>query len=291
MTKKDVVPVRGYLLHLTHYDPRWYLRKRRERPIDLALACEIIDELARVGFNLLIVDCEDGLIYRSHPELARRYSISQEPLRKLIAHARKRRLELVPKLNFSHSRHHRHDYWFRPYTKVLDSDSYWKAAFELIDELIRLFCPRRFFHIGMDEDDARTSEGYAKAILTLRHGLRERGLRTIIWNDTAGGRRRPWHARKSLAAEKVLPKDIVQCIWDYRRVRPAVLKRLMNEGFDVWVAPGPRTLQVLQWEKYVLQYGAKGLVMTTWLPCRPRNRFPMLNLIQMVGPIYQAGLF
>jgi len=290
MVKKAIVPIRGYLLHLTHYSPGWWLRKRRERPIDLRLALEIIDAIAKAGFNMLIVDCEDGLRYKSHPELKRRYSIPQSGLRKLLDFARKKRLELVPKLNFSKSRHHRHDYWMRPYHTLLDTDQYWKVAFELIDELIEVFRPKRFFHIGMDEDDTRTHGQYIKAVLKLRQGLKERGLRTIIWNDTALGRRRPWHTRKSIAAEKELPKDIVQVVWDYKHARPSVVKRILDEGFDVWVAPGKKTIQVLRWEKYVIKYGAKGLVMTTWLPCRPHNRSRMLNLIQMVGPVYSSGL-
>ena len=290
MIKKTIVPIRGYLLHLTHYSPGWWLRKQRERPIDLRLALEIIDALARAGFNMLIIDCEDGLRYKSHPELKRRYSIPQSALKKLLDYARKRHLELVPKLNFSNSIYHRHDYWLRPYNRLLDNEWYWKIAFELIDELIKIFRPRRFFHIGMDEDDTRTHAQYIKAILTLRRGLKKRGLRTIIWNDTALGRRRPWHTSKSLAAEKGLPKDIVQVVWDYEHARPSVLKRILDEGFEAWVAPGQKTIQVLRWEKFVIKYGAKGLIMTAWKPCRPCNRSRMLNLIRMVGPVYSSRL-
>lgn len=176
MIRKDVVPIRGYLLHLTHYDPKWYLRKRREKPIELRLGLEIIDAIAKSGFNLLIIDCADGLMYKSHPELTRRYSIPKSSLKKLLNYARKRRIELVPKLNFSQSIYHRHNYWFRPYNHLFDNDEYWEIAFELIDELIEVFRPERFFHIGMDEDDKRTHAQYIKAILALRQGLKRRGL-------------------------------------------------------------------------------------------------------------------
>lgn len=290
MTKKDVVPIRGYLLHLTHYSPGWYLRKRRERPIDISLALEIIDAIAKAGFNMLIIDCEDGLRYKSHPELGRRYSIPRTSLIKILNYARKRKLELVPKLNFSNSIYHRHDYWFRPYTRHLDTDKYWKVAFELIDELIQIFQPKRFFHIGMDEDDTRTYGQYIKAIINLRQGLKKRGLRPIIWNDTALGSSRPWHMKKSLSVEKAIPKDIVQVVWDYSHVTPAIIRRIIKEGFDVWVAPGPRPLQILEWKKVILKYGGNGLVMTTWMPCRPHNRSSMLNFIQMAGPVYSSRL-
>ena len=75
MASRDLIPVRGYLLHLTHYDPLWYIRKPKEKAIDIDLALEIIDAIAKAGFNLLIIDCADGLRYKSHPELRRRYSL------------------------------------------------------------------------------------------------------------------------------------------------------------------------------------------------------------------------
>lgn len=290
MTKKDFVPVRAYLLHLTHYDPIWYLRKRKEKPIKIELAQEIIDAIAKAGFNVLIIDCADGLRYKSHPELKRRYSVPVASVKMLLDYARKRGLEVVPKLNFSSSVYHRHNYWFRPYDKLYDNNKYWQIAFELIDELIGIFRPRRFFHIGMDEDDKRTHAQYVKAIFTLRHRLKRRGLRPIIWNDTARGGSRPWHARKSLAAEKKIPKDIVQIVWDYKHVRPAVIHRLISAGFSVWVAPSQKPLHVLQWKKAVLRHGGEGLVMTTWIPCRPHNRTHMLNLVQIIGPVYSARL-
>lgn len=287
MIKKYPLPIRGYLLHITHYDPLWYLRKRREKPIDLLLAQEIIDALAKTGFNLLIIDCADGVAYKSHPELARRYSISMNSLKRLLEYARKKGLELVPKLNFSHSRYHRHNYWFRPYNKLFDSQEYFNVAFEVIDELIKVFRPKRFFHIGMDEDDERTHTQYINAILRLRKGLRERRLRSIIWNDTARGGSRPWHARKSLAAEKKIPRDIVQVVWDYKHVKPEIIQRLVKTGFDTWIAPSQRSVQVVKWNKAIRQYGAKGLVMTNWIPCRTRNRSKLLNLILTVGPLYR----
>jgi hypothetical protein len=290
MLQKNIVSIRGYLLHLTHYDPLWYLRKAKEKPIDINLAYEIIDGLGKCNFNLLIVDCADGLIYKLHPELRRRYSISIPTLKRLINYAQRRGLELIPKLNFSHSRYHRHNWWFRPYNKLFDNEQYFKIAFELIDELIRIFKPRRFFHIGMDEDDDRTHSQYIKAILTLRQGLKKRKLRPIIWNDTARGGSKPWHARKSLIAEKNIPKDIVQLVWDYRHVKPRIIHRIINEGFEVWVAPSQRPTHVLKWKKAILQYGGKGLIMTNWIPCRPRNRSKLLRLIQKVGPLYSAPL-
>lgn len=288
MARQDSIPIRGYLLHLTHYDPPWYRRKSREKPIDFDLAFEIIDAIAEVGFNLLIIDCADGVRYRSHPELTRRYSISKASLRKLVRRAQKYGIEVVPKLNFSQTKYYKHNYWFRPYHKLFDNDEYWRVAFELIDELIKVCKPCRFFHIGMDEDHERTYSQYISAILRLRAGLKKRGLRTLIWNDSPHTGFAKVHAKKSLVAEKKIPRDIVQIIWDYRKVPPKDIRRLAKEGFQVWGAPGQDSFQVFKWKQTILRFGGKGLLMTMWISCQSLNRARMLHLIGTAGPIYSS---
>lgn len=276
------------MLHLTHYDPAWYRRKSQENPIDLGLALEIIDSIARAGFNLLIIDCADAVRYGSHPELRRRYSVSQAHLKKLVMRAKANGIEAVPKLNFSRSEYHKHNFWFRPYNKLFDSQQYWQIAFELIDELIRICQPKHFFHVGMDEDRDRGSSQYIKAILRLRHGLKQRGLRTLIWNDSSHKGFALTHARKSIAAEKRIPKDIVQIIWDYHRVPFRHIRRLINQGFEVWGAPGWDSQHAYNWKQAILRCGGTGLVMTRWIPCCRRNRAELLRLIGTAGPVYSS---
>ncbi len=285
--QKGIVTIRGFLIHLTHYDPVWCRYKSRERPFDLDMALEIIDTLAEMEFNLLIIDCADGVKYRLHPELSRNYTVPASCLRKLSKYARQRYIDVVPKLNFSKSRYHRHNDWFRPYSYLPDSDKYWRIAFEIIDELISVCQPRRYFHIGMDEDHERSHTQYIEAILRLRQGLKQRGLRTIIWNDSSHGGRALIHARKSIAAERVIYKDIIHIVWNYKSVRPDIIHRLVNEGFQVWVAPGADIKQVIRWKQAMLKYGSNGLIMTTWQPCRRSNRARMLKLIRTVGSVYK----
>jgi hypothetical protein len=288
MPKQDVIPIRGYLIHLTHYDPLWYRRKPRENPIDLDLALEIIDSIAELGFNLLIIDCADAVRYKSHPELIRRYSVSAATLRRLVMRAQVNDIEIVPKLNFSQSRYYKHNRWCRPYDKHFDSDAYWRIAFELIDELIHICQPKRYFHIGMDEDHERTIPQYIKAILRLRYGLKQRGLRALIWNDSPHRGFAKVHAKKSLAAERKIPRDIVQIIWDYGKVPPRHIRRLVDEGFEVWGAPGWTAQHAFNWKQAILRYGGKGLIMTRWIPCQRRNRSKLLQLIGTTGPIFSA---
>ena len=69
---------RGFILHVSHYDPSWMAAKNREKPFDARLAKVVVSEAAKQGFNLLVVDVADGVRYKSHPELKRRYSVPMD---------------------------------------------------------------------------------------------------------------------------------------------------------------------------------------------------------------------
>jgi len=135
----------------------------------------------------------------------------------------------------------------------------------------------------MDEDHERSTVQYVRAIRTLRDGLRRRGLKAVIWNDTAYPMGRRWvHAEKSLRAEADLPRDVVQVLWDYDRVQPEILRRLRRRGFEVWAAPGRDPAQIARWHDAVRRVGGRGLLITLWIPCRPRNRRRILDRIRQL---------
>lgn len=294
MARTRMLPVRGYLLHLTHYDPTWFRRKARERPFDLAVALEVVEALAAERFNLLVIDCADAVRYRSHPELAKRYTVPMKQLAALVKAARDRKLEVVPKLNFARSYWHHHNDWLlspgERWSHHFDDEAYWKKAFEVIDELIAVCRPKRFFHVGMDEDHDRAYSQYIAAIRTLHAGLKKRKLRTLIWNDSGIAYGSGLiHAEKSLAAEKAIPRDVVQVLWQYSRVPAASIRRIRRRGFELWGAPGSRDPKVTAaFRDAVIESDGKGLLMTAWMPCRAANRRMLLNRIAAMGPIYRG---
>ena len=284
MVERGVVPIRGFLLHITHYDPKWCRAKAEEKPFDLDMGLEIIDTMAEVGLNLLVIDCADGVAYRSHPELARHYTVPMSHLEKLVARAGEKGIEVVPKLNFAQSHHHRHNDWFRPYHDLFDNEEYWQRAFQIIDELIEVCHPPRFFHVGMDEDHNRAYSQYNEAIRTLHAGLAERGLRTVIWNDSPRTGKGLVTADKSRAAEGFIPKDIVQVPWNYRERQTEHIRRLCEEGFEVWGAPGWTPELVSAWREDIVRYGGTGLLLTRWIPCQRSNRTEFMDVLRNAGP-------
>ena len=63
---------RGLLIHFSHYDPTWVQRKAKEERFDLRTGLRVVDAMADVGMNLLVIDIEDGVVFKTHPELRRR---------------------------------------------------------------------------------------------------------------------------------------------------------------------------------------------------------------------------
>jgi len=286
---------KGYLLHLSHYDPVWCARKATEEPFDLNLGVEIVDALAAEGFNLLFIGCSDGVQYQSHPELARPYSIPMRGLKRLVDHAVKAGLEIVPKLNFSKSERNKHDNWIRKsgarWQEDFETPAYWQKAFEIIDEVNETCLPKRFFHIGMDEDHDRSYTQYVDAIGILRAGLSKRGLRTIMWNDAACAINYApalVHAEKVTSALDRISRDVIQILWNYGSVPEAQINDIATKGFELWGAPGKDPVQAKGFRDALSKAKGKGLLMTTWAQCRPPNRELLLDGIHSLGAIYRS---
>jgi len=288
MNVPGIPDVRGYLLHISHYDPSWCAVKDKEKPFDLQVGLEVVDVMAEAGFNLLVMDPKDGVAYGSHPELKRHYTQPMDVLGRLAGHARERGLDVAVKLNFSQSGTHRHNHWFAPHNGLFDNDEYWQRAFRIIDELIEAARPKRFFHVGMDEDHDRSVPQYVEAIRTLHEGLSRRHIRTLIWNDSACH----WpqaavHRDKSLAAEKHAPKDVTHVIWDYGdTIDIDAFRRAIGRGLTVWGAPGSRPGNVEAMLGVLAECGAEGILLTRWIPCIPENRDTLIGRVKSASKLF-----
>jgi len=292
--QKNSLKVRGLLIHITHYDPMWNTKKESEGPFSVEVALQVLEKMAAYNFNTLVVDIEDGVVYKSHPELKRHYSVPMKDLQLLAKSAKQKNIDFVPKCNFSKSGRNNHDMWLKPHWDginwIKNMDQYWKVAGDVIDELVCVCQPQRFFNIGMDEDHYRSVSQYVEAIKILHDKISKHGLRPVMWNDTCYENRNviaQVYADKCRAAEPLLPKDIVQVLWDYDLVHEGIVKRLTDMGFDVWVAPGRDKKQIAQWKKVLLAEGGTGLLMTNWRKCSKKNQAKLLTMLDKLGPAYK----
>ena len=60
-------------------------------------------------------------------------------------------LEVIPKCNFSCG----HSAWMKDYAYMVGTETYYKFCDDVVAELIDLFDTPRFFHLGLEEEDAR----------------------------------------------------------------------------------------------------------------------------------------
>lgn len=275
--------IRGYLMHLTHYDTVWVKQKHLEKRFDLNLALALVDEMATAGLNTLILDVEDAVQYESHPELRRTYSAPMSDYRKLVAHARARGLTVVPKLNFAKGVD-LHNAWMSPYDEIPDTRPYFDRAMMLVDELVKDLDIGQF-HIGMDEDD-RPADLYLEVILRLRRELRKRRLRTVMWADIGHMWAPPRHVKTKTILPR-LPRDIVMMPWTYdERSQRRWLQLLVGMGFDVWGGTGPSRANIEMWAQDIREAGGQGLVGALWVALNDEHEAPQRQLTRDAGLLF-----
>ncbi len=287
----NAVKVKGYLMHLTHYDPAWVKLKHLEKRFSLPLALSLVDEIARAGLNTVIIDVEDAVLYKSHPELRRAYSAPMSDYRRLVTHALKKGLTVVPKLNFAKGTDV-HNAWMSPYDEFPDTPAYFDRAMMLVDELIKGL-DIGAIHIGMDEDD-RGNREFLHTIKELHRRLAERKLRTIMWADV-GHMWAPVRHAKFKAVLPSIPRDVVMIPWNYDLVSLRRWVRLMaGMGFAVWGGTGPAGGKYAEmtepnmrmWAKDIKLGGGNGLVATFWQPLKTANAKAMRQAIREAGRLF-----
>lgn len=183
---------------------------------DAQLLLDGLDDLAKKGINLLVIEPVNGFQYKSRPELKVEGSLSFEYARKIGTMAKALDIRIVPELNCVG-----HQSWKKTTGKLLtvypDLDEtiglypnnvgiYCRSwcplnedvnpiVFDLMDELINAF-DADAFHVGMDEvfiigDDncprckgKNTGDLFAKAVNDYyQHLVVERGVTMYMWSD------------------------------------------------------------------------------------------------------------
>ena len=286
---------RGFLIHMTHYDPAWNKLKDQEERYDKETALDAASAAARAGMNLLIVDVKDAVVYRRLPELRRRYSVPMDELVEIAERAKELGLEVVPKMNFSLSPQHRHSQWFEPHQSSPPSRDFWRRGLAAVDEVVDAVKPR-IVHVGMDEDDTRSPEEYREDLLRLHRELDRRGLRMAMWADVC----HRWRAQqrwKEIPAIQSLPRDVILMPWHYGEAPREWIERLVGWGFEVVGAAGcwlkkprrPKDRDPLEntraWASAIRELGGAGVVVTNWMKCSRDNRATILRTIRLCGPI------
>ena len=184
--------------------------------LDRVLMYELVDEIAKMGTNMAVVDVLDAVQYDSHPEISLPQALTHEEMRAWLTYMRKRGIEPIPKLNFSAC----HDTWLKEYSWMKGTAKYYEVVKDLIDEVCEVFGQPRLFHLGMDEEDLAThrkgmtiircNDLWAHDLYFYMDCVQKNGARPWIWGDFYWG-----HAN---IFEKKIPKECLISNWWYERL-------------------------------------------------------------------------
>lgn len=218
----------------------------------------IRDALPKEGVNLLVLEFNYHVQYKTHPEVIDEDALTLEQVRQLADACRAANVRLVPMINLLG-----HQSWAKTTFGLLRSHpefdetpgkypdnqgiycrSYCplhpqvhSVLFDLINELLDA-TGADSFHAGMDEvfllgeEDCPRCRGrnhaelFAQEVRTIRDHLAARGVQTWIWgdrlidgNETGIGK---WEASQNdtAAALRLIPKDVVIADWHYEQPHP-----------------------------------------------------------------------
>jgi len=251
--------------------------------------CEVVDVLARLKLNVLMLYTEHTFAFRRHPEIAEGSSpLDAETMLALDTYAAERFVQLVPCLQ---SLGHMERILSLPaYAHLAETDLGWTAApaepgtTELLEALYAEYLPlfrSRLFNANCDEpwDLARGKSKareeqlggggvYLEHVRRIRDLAKAQGKRTLIWGDVV-------HAHPERIPE--IDRDLVLLDWwyeadfDFDRV-----KVFADNGLEFWVCPGtsswnslfPRVensrVNIARWADAGRRHGARGLLVTDW---------------------------
>ena len=271
---------RGYLLDVS-----------RDRVPTMKTLRELIDLLARCGYNQFQLYTEHTFAYSRHPKVWEDADpLTPEEIRKLDAYCRIQGIELVANQNcFGHMERWlvRPEYnalakfpkggavtpWgtIKKYPTTLDPKN--PKSFELVDGLLDELLPNfssNLVNVGCDETfEIDDPEEYLDFFLKVCDAVRKRGRRPMFWGDIV--LRHPELIPR-------LPKDLVALDWGYEANHPFQTEcaAFRKSGLDFYVCPGTSSWRSLAGrvenmrlnlecaEKYGRLNGAKGYLVTDW---------------------------
>lgn len=286
---------------------------RKEFEPDMTLWDDAINKMAEQGVNMVIINIEDSILWKSHPEISLKNSWTRERLRKELEKIRALGIEPIPMLNFSAA----HDAWIGEYAKMLSTKKYYEVCSNLINEAIDLFGVPRFFHLGMDEETLHHQRRFDHIVIRKNElwwsdfyffisEVMRRKVRPWVWSDSAWA----WYHPESDLFYKMMPKYVLQSNWYYGQEFDAskidasarAIKQIQTyidlekHGYDqmptgsndgVFYSGGNNancinnTVEFCS--KHISAQRLKGFVQTLWVPTIEKYRPNILEGITLLG--------
>ncbi len=263
---------------------------------------KVTEYLPTQGINTVVIDINEGVKLKSHPELAVLGSWEVEEFKEELERLRKLGLNPIPKYNFSCA----HNAWLKGYANQVGSDTYRKVCEDIVRETIEIFDKPDFFHLGFDSEALdeqkysavkviRSWKQKTEDALALFDICLKEGVRPWIWMNAAnleefGGEKR---------FRENIPKEVLISNRCYMAVHPAdvgeteppntaLYRKLGEWGYQQIPTCYKRNLaynvrQTMRFGKGEIAEGSvQGYIMASWTPTMPDYYYDLL---------YDADLF
>ena len=272
---------------------------------ELAAVRQMILLAARFKYNAVVIEFWASLQSKKRPETAYEHAYRPEQIRPLVRLGHALGMEMIPMLNsWGHasgmrSRSGEHVVLDRypEYKDLFEADGWsfclgnpaiYAHLFDRYDELLELFAPARYFHLGLDEawghrglKEDPQCRGDQPMQLVVRHLRKlhdffaQRNVQVLMWHDMFLQRNHPQLGRVSPAnsvppfnthlALPSLPKDVIIAAWNYSaRNEWPVPKYFHDQGFRVVVCPWKTKSNTIMMVDTAKKYDLFGLLATTW---------------------------
>ncbi len=282
---------------LLHISMNMWKEKDPILPLDEPLWNDVLEKMAEVGMNMVVMDLGDAIVYKSHPEIAVRNAWSIDRLYKELEKIRAMGLEPIPKLNFSTC----HDAWLGKYSRMVSTDKYYDVCRVLIAEVMDIYGKPRLFHLGMDEENSRNQREHEQ-IVVRQHELYWGDIYFLIGEVMKNGAR-PWvwqdfvrHKPEIFA--RMMPKSVLKSNW-YNRLDFNPETNIEVKGYQTLESLGydqvPGGSNYYDGTEKNIQKNVKfcaenlaserllGFIQSPWVSTEEKNREKLIKGIELAG--------
>ena len=174
---------------MVYLGEKMWLRSPETLRFDYEVWNNIVNKALEEGLDTIVLDCGEGIKYKSCPQLAVKGSYTPEEWNKEVKRVKSLGLNIIPKLNFSAA----HDLWFEEYGREkMSTTEYYEVCKNLINELYEIFDSPEYIHLGLDEESPdiatpenfyRTGKKYLEDYKYLVDCVKETGATPCFWNS------------------------------------------------------------------------------------------------------------
>lgn len=221
-----------------------YMYARDECPTEPEVWRKVTAQMRKRGYNQAIIDLGGGVEFPSHPEITVKKSRSAQWMRDEVRRLADMGIEAIPKLNFAAT----HDAWMGIYERMVSTPKYYEVVRDLIEDAMEMFGNPRFFHLGLDEEDAEWQNRFSH--VTVRRGemwwqdfkfylncLEKHNSRAIVFGDSCASDYEDQFYKR-------MPRSVVQNVGVYGHAMTLEMAQrgVKREGGEWW----RRTLKIMQ---------------------------------------------